>query len=155
MNKKTSWSTINCVSQWTIHSSRIGWSRLLIASRLRNWITLDNGATLSLFSSLELVVGDIQTSSKALVVLATNARVMPSNQDRRLYQDFENTRISKSRFQEGRHCKQLQTIRSEDKTPDPVWFQKGRCFPCPCGEKNYQVGVQPWRAIPIWGIQDL
>jgi hypothetical protein len=50
-----------------------------MGSRFRNWITLDNGSTLSLFSNPDLVE-DIQTSRKTLV-LATNAGVTQSNKE--------------------------------------------------------------------------
>ena len=50
-----------------------------MGSRLRNWITLDNGSTISLFSNPRLVE-DIQESEKTLV-LATNAGVKNSNQE--------------------------------------------------------------------------
>jgi hypothetical protein len=50
-----------------------------MGSRLRNWITLDNGFMLSLFSNPDFVE-DIQTSSKTLV-LATNAGVTQSNKE--------------------------------------------------------------------------
>jgi hypothetical protein len=86
-------SISDVASATTNRSSRVGWSGLLIAtsiekeshynnnqemgSRLRNWITLDNGSTLSLFSNPDLVE-DIRTSSKTLV-LTTNAGVTHSN----------------------------------------------------------------------------
>eukprot|EP00978_Attheya_sp_CCMP212_P000842 scaffold1766_cov39-Attheya_sp.AAC.2 len=50
-----------------------------MGSRLKNWITLDNGSTLSLFSNPDLVE-DIRTTSKTLI-LATNAGVKHSNQE--------------------------------------------------------------------------
>jgi hypothetical protein len=88
-------STIDNASARSNRSSRISWSGLLIptsiekeslynddqemGSRLRNWITLDNGSTLSLFSNPD-IVEDIQTSTKTLV-LATNAGVTQSNKE--------------------------------------------------------------------------
>jgi hypothetical protein len=50
-----------------------------MGSRLKNWMTLDNGSTLSLFLNPESVE-DIQTSSKTLA-LGTNAGVTHSNQE--------------------------------------------------------------------------
>jgi hypothetical protein len=88
-------STTDNASVTSNRSSRVSWSGLLIAtsiekeshynddqemgSRLRNWITLDNGSTLSLFSNPDLVE-DIQTSSKTLV-LTTNTGVTQSNKE--------------------------------------------------------------------------
>jgi hypothetical protein len=105
-------------------SSRVGWSALLIArsiekeshynhdremgSRLRNWITLDNGSTLSLFSNPDLVE-DIQTSSKTLV-LATNAGVTQSNKEMTI-PGFG------SRFRQGHHYTHLWTFRTEEEVP--------------------------------------
>jgi hypothetical protein len=50
-----------------------------MGSRLRNWITLDDGSMTSLFSNPDLVE-DIQTSSKTLLS-ATNAGVTQSNKE--------------------------------------------------------------------------
>ncbi len=85
-------STKDNVSVTSSRSSRVSWIGLLFAtkeslyndnqemgSRLKNWITLDNGSTLSLFSNPDLVE-DIHKSSKTLV-LATNAGVKHSNQE--------------------------------------------------------------------------
>ena len=87
---------VDSASHASAHTQRVAWSGLLIAktategeshynddqemgSRLKNWITLDNGSTLSLFSNPELVE-DIRKSDKTLV-LATNAGVTTSNQE--------------------------------------------------------------------------
>jgi hypothetical protein len=88
-------STTDNASATSNRSPRVGWSKLLIVksiekeshynddremgSRLRNWITLDNGSTLSLFSNHDLVE-DIRTSSKTLV-LVTNTGVTQSNKE--------------------------------------------------------------------------
>jgi hypothetical protein len=50
-----------------------------MGTRLKNWITLDNGSTLSLFSNPDSVE-DIQTASRTLV-LVMNAGVKHSNQE--------------------------------------------------------------------------
>ena len=73
-------------------SKRVGWSGLLMekgesiynhdqemGTRLKNWITLDNGSTLSFFSNPQLVE-DIRKTDKTLI-LATNAGVKDSNQE--------------------------------------------------------------------------
>jgi len=87
--------TIGNASATNDQTPRVSWSGLLIArsieeeshynnnqemgTRLKNWITLDNRSTLSLFLNPDLVE-DIQTSSKTLV-LATNAGVTQHNEE--------------------------------------------------------------------------
>mgnify|MGYP002176679840 FL=1 len=80
-----------CSDVASASSKRVAWSGLLVVgeslynedremgTRLKNWITLDNGSTLSLFSNPQLVE-DIRTTDKTLV-LATNAGIKHSNQE--------------------------------------------------------------------------
>jgi hypothetical protein len=86
-----------------------------MGSRLRNWITLDNGSTLSIFLNPDLVE-DIRTSSKTLLVCIGNK--CQTSHTKQCWRGDCPIRLWESLFRQGRHyCKHLWTVRSEEEVP--------------------------------------